>query len=55
MPWLKLMIGAITGGATGYALYRLVGCSTGACPLLSHPWVSVMYGIVVGCLISMRI
>jgi len=49
---LKLMAGIVLGGVLGFALYRFVGCSTGDCPLTSNPWVSTLYGVILGGAIS---
>ncbi len=49
---LRLLIGLGIGGAAGFAYYRLVGCSTGACPLTSNPWISTLYGMFLGGLIA---
>ncbi|MCX6901844.1 MAG: DUF6132 family protein [Verrucomicrobia bacterium] len=34
---LQIVIGAALGAAAGFAWQRLVGCSTGACLLMSNP------------------
>jgi hypothetical protein len=47
-PILKIVIGVAVGGAVGYAFYRLVGCSTGGCPLTNNPWMSTFYGALLG-------
>lgn len=49
---MRLVIGAVVGGILGFSWYRLVGCSTGACPITSNPWISTFYGAAVGALIS---
>ena len=49
---LRLVIGALVGGGLGFAYYKLVGCSTGACPLTSNPWISSIYGAVLGLLVA---
>lgn len=41
------------GAVVGFAWYRLVGCSTGACPLTSTWWSSTAYGAVMGYLAKM--
>lgn len=50
---LKLIAGILIGGAAGYLWYRFVGCSTGSCPITSHPWSSILYGAAIGALISL--
>ncbi len=32
----------------GYAYYYFIGCSTGACPLQSNPWLMMAYGALIG-------
>lgn len=49
---LKLIIGAVLGGGLGFAYYKFIGCSSGACPLTSHPVISSIYGAVLGALIA---
>lgn len=38
------------GAAAGYAYYRFVGCKSGACPLTGNPWISTLYGALLGSL-----
>ncbi len=49
---LRSIIGAVIGGGLGFAYYKFVGCSSGACPLTSNPIVSTIYGSVVGALLA---
>ena len=49
---LKLILCAVIGGGLGFAYYKLVGCSSGACPLTSNPVISTIYGSVVGALLA---
>ncbi len=44
----RYVIGIAIGGLLGFIVYRFIGCSSGACPLTSNPWVSTLYGMVVG-------
>jgi len=48
----KLIVSVLVGGLIGFGLYRFVGCSTGACPITSNPWISTIYGMVLGGLLS---
>ncbi len=49
---LKLIIGVLAGGGLGFAYFKLVGCASGACPLTSHPVISIIYGAVIGAIIA---
>ncbi len=49
---LRYIIGAAVGAVLGYLYYRLVGCSSGTCPITSNPYISTIYGAVIGVLIS---
>ncbi|MBN1283386.1 MAG: YtxH domain-containing protein [Proteobacteria bacterium] len=50
---LRLAIGAIAGAAFGYiVMYRLIGCSTGVCPITKNPFMSTIYGAIIGGLIA---
>ena len=42
-------LGAISIGALGgFAYYKLIGCSSGVCPITSNPWSSTIYGALMG-------
>ena len=49
---LKIILGAVAGGLLGFGYYKLVGCSSGTCPITSNPWTSTLYGLVVGALVT---
>lgn len=44
----RIVLGLVIGGALGYAYHRLVGCSTGTCPLTATPLRAIAYGAVMG-------
>jgi hypothetical protein len=45
---MKLPLAVLGGAALGYAWYRLVGCSTGSCPITARWWSATLYGAVLG-------
>jgi hypothetical protein len=49
---MRIVIGVVAGGGLGFAWYKLVGCSSGACPLTSNPFISTLYGSVLGALLA---
>ena len=46
------IIGAVLGAVLGFLYYKFVGCSGGACPITSNPYISTVYGAVLGILIA---
>ena len=50
---IRFALGLIVGGALGYGWHRLVGCSTGACPLTATPIRGIGYGAFMGLLWAM--
>jgi hypothetical protein len=49
---LRFIIGMVVGGGLGFGWYKLVGCSTGTCPLASNPVISTIFGAVFGALLA---
>ena len=54
LTWAWRIIAILIGGAGGFAYYRFVGCKSGSCPLTSNPWLSTMYGAILGALLLAR-
>ncbi len=38
----------LIGGILGYAYYYFIGCRTGSCPIQGNPYLSTMYGALLG-------
>ena len=50
---MHTLIGIAVGALGGLAWYRLVGCYSGACPITSSPYISALYGAVIGYLATL--
>jgi hypothetical protein len=46
IPWL--LTGIFLGGTGGFLYYYYVGCQSGTCPITSNPWITVLYGTLIG-------
>jgi hypothetical protein len=46
-PFFKVL-GVTIGGSCGFLYYYYVGCASGTCPISSNPYISVIYGGVLG-------
>lgn len=51
-PAVRMVIGAVVGGLVGLAMWRFVGCRTGACPLTANPYVAAVVWGVMGALVA---
>ncbi len=51
--WLRVVLGVVSGGAVGWAVYRFVGCESGACPITSNPVVSIIVFAVAGLMVAL--
>jgi len=50
---LRMLAGAAAGGLLGLAYQKLIGCSSGTCPLTSTPSRAMVVGAVLGLLITL--
>ena len=44
----KPALGVITGGTLGFLYYSFIGCSSGHCAITSNPYLSILYGSIMG-------
>jgi len=52
--WAMSYLPVFIGAAGGFLFYRFVGCKTGACPITSNPWISTIYGAIIGAMYLVR-
>jgi hypothetical protein len=50
--WLKRIIPMVAGGVIGFSYYYFIGCTTGSCPIQSNPYISTLYGALVGLVLA---
>lgn len=55
VEWLRrniaVFIGGIAGAIGGFIYYSEIGCISGSCPITSNPYISTVYGAVLGALL----
>ncbi len=44
----RILLGLAVGGALGFGYQKLVGCTTGTCPLTATPLRTMLYGGIMG-------
>lgn len=44
----RKIIGVFSGCIVGFLYYYFVGCASGTCPISSNPYISVIYGGLMG-------
>ncbi len=40
--------GVVIGAVGGYIYYAKIGCASGTCPITSSPYISTIYGAIMG-------
>ena len=50
--WVKRTLAILAGGILGFGYYYFIGCSSGACPISSNPYVSTAYGGMMGLVLA---
>lgn len=44
----RTCLGCLIGMIGGFAYYYFIGCSSGSCPITSNPYISILYGALMG-------
>jgi LytS/YehU family sensor histidine kinase len=50
---VKRVLPVVIGGLLGYAYYYFIGCYSGTCPISSNPYISTIYGGILGGVFAM--
>jgi hypothetical protein len=45
---LHMALYVVGGAVLGFGYHKLVGCRSGACPITANPYISTLYGALVG-------
>lgn len=45
---VKVILGGVGGGIVGYLYYFFIGCNHGSCPITSNPYISTLWGVLLG-------
>jgi len=54
MSGVKIILGMAVGGILGYLWHRIVGCASGMCPIVKSPYLSTIWGALLGLLFTMN-
>jgi len=54
LAWVWRVSPVVIGAAGGYLFYRVVGCKSGVCPITRSPWLSTIYGAILGAMFIAR-
>lgn len=52
--WAGRAIPVVLGAAGGFAYYKFIGCKTGGCAITGNPWISTLYGALIGAMTITR-
>ncbi|HPD94827.1 MAG: hypothetical protein H6537_11500 [Bacteroidales bacterium] len=51
--WLPA-VGVLVGGTLGFLYYFFIGCSSGSCPITGSPVGSIIFGSLIGLLLTVK-
>lgn len=51
--FIKRVLPVVLGGLLGYGYYYYIGCYSGSCPITGNPFISTMYGALLGGIIAL--
>lgn len=51
---MKMLLGAVIGGAIGFAIGHFGKCASGGCPLTGNPVISTILGALIGMMLTAK-
>ena len=45
---IKKVLPVVGGAVVGFLYYYFIGCRTGTCPISGNPYISTVYGALIG-------
>ncbi|HEX9934708.1 MAG TPA: hypothetical protein VGB38_05875 [bacterium] len=52
--WKRIVLFSAIGVTGGYAYYYFFGCTGGSCPITGNPYLSTLWGGLIGTLVGWR-
>jgi hypothetical protein len=52
--WQRRVVFGAVGAIGGFAYYYFIGCASGTCPISSNPYISTVYGTLMGMLVPVQ-
>jgi hypothetical protein len=52
---IKKILPVLAGAVLGFAYYYFIGCRTGSCPITGSPYISTLYGALIGLILIIPI
>lgn len=49
----KRVLPVVAGALLGFGYYYFIGCRTGTCPITGSPYISTLYGALMGMVIAL--
>ena len=49
---IKRLLPVLGGAIIGFAYYYYIGCNSGGCPITGNPYISTIYGAILGLILA---
>jgi hypothetical protein len=55
MITMTTLLQVLSGAALGFAWHKVIGCRSGACPITANPYISTIYGALLGFMMGVHV